>query len=64
MTSVSINKSGQDQVVLELMQTGSYETSVNMKNYLLDSGLTYMFSVVSLSVPLNNAANFFSDHRH
>ena len=55
MTSISINKSGQDQVVLELMQTGSYETSVNLKNYLLDSGLTYMFSVASLSVPLNNA---------
>ena len=55
MTSVTINKTGQDQVVLELMQTGNNETSVNLRHNLLDDQLQYMFSVASLSVPLNAA---------
>ena len=55
MTTVQINKSGQDQVTLSLMQTGSNETSVNLRYNLLDDRLSYMFGVDSLSVPLNNA---------
>jgi len=55
MTTVQINRVGTDQTVLELMQTGSSETAVTLRHNLLDAKLSYMFSVSSLSVPLNNA---------
>ena len=54
MTTVQINRVGTDQVSLELLQTGSDETSVNLRHNLLDDKLNYMFGVSSLSVPLNN----------
>ena len=55
MTSVAINRVGSDQTVLELIQTGKSETSCSLQHYLLDDKLSYMFSVTSLSVPLNRA---------
>ena len=55
MTSVAINRIGTDQVILELMQTGSSETSCNLRHTLLDDKLSYMFTVDNLSVPLNRA---------
>lgn len=55
MTTVQINRVGTDQVSLELLQTGSNETSVNLRHNLLDDKLNYMFAVSNLSVPLNNA---------
>ena len=55
MTSVAINRVGSDQTTLELLQTGSSETSVSLRHYLLDDTLSYMFSVSALSVPLNRA---------
>ena len=55
MTQVAINRVGTDSTVLELMQTGSSETSANLRHALLDDKLNYSFSVVALSVPLNRA---------
>ena len=58
MTSVQINRVGTDQVTLNLMQTGSDETSVSLRHNLLDEKLSYHFAVTSLTVPLNNAPIF------
>jgi len=55
MTSVAINRIGTDQVSLQLLQTGSSETSCNLRHALLDDKLSYMFTVEALSVPLNKA---------
>ena len=58
MTSVTINKVGTDSVELELMQTGSYTTSVDLKDNLLDNALNYHFCVTELNVPLQQSPMF------
>ena len=54
MTSYQINKSGIDTITLEIMQSGSYESSVNLKHNLLDDRKDYYMAVEQLSLPLNN----------
>jgi hypothetical protein len=49
---------GLDQTTLDLMQTGSDQTVVQLKHNLLDEKLSYHFGVTSLSVPLNEAPIF------
>ena len=58
MTTVSINKVGTDSVELELMQTGSYTTSVDLRDNLLDNALSYHFCVTELNVPLQQSPLF------
>lgn len=54
MTSYQINKTGIDTVTLEIMQTGSYESSANLRHNLLDDKKDYYLGVEQLSIPLNN----------
>ena len=58
MTQFLVNQSGLDEVTLELNQVGSNETSINLKESLLDDKRDYVFCVDSLVVPLNNAPIF------
>ena len=58
MTTVEINRSGTDQVTLEVVQSGSSESSVSLRHDLLDGNKQYHFCVSSLSVPLNGAPIF------
>ena len=53
MSQFVINKSGTDQVTLEMMAHGSSESSANLKHEILDPRLKYVFCVDSLNVPLN-----------
>ena len=52
MSNFVINRTGLDQVTLEMSQTGSSETSVSLRDPLLDESLDYVFCVDHLSVPL------------
>ena len=52
MSNFVINRTGLDQVTLEMSQTGSSETSVSLREPLLDESLDYVFCVDHLSVPL------------
>lgn len=54
MSNFVINKTGLDQVTLEFMQTGNSETSVNLKEALLDESKNYVFCVDHLSIPLDS----------
>ena len=58
MTTVEINRSGTDQVTLEIVQSGSSESSVSLRHDLLDGKKQYNFCISSLSVPLNGAPIF------
>ena len=54
MTSYTINKTGIDTVTLQVQQSGSHESSVNLRHNLLDDKLDYYLGVEQLSVPMNN----------
>ena len=53
MSTVTINRVGMDQVVVEFVQTGSHELSTSIKDELLDANKNYVFCVDSLNVPLD-----------
>lgn len=52
MSSFVINKTGTDQVTLEMTTTGSYEASTTLRHELLDAKRSYVFCVDHLNVPL------------
>ena len=58
MTTVEINKVGTDYVELEMTQTGSHSTDINLRENLLDGSLNYHFCVTELNVPLNGTPIF------
>ena len=58
MTQYLVNRSSLDEVSLELNQTGHHESSINLKEALLDDKRSYVFAVDSLIIPLNNAPIF------
>ena len=53
MSNFIVNKTGLDQVTLEMMTTGRSEASINLQESLLDETLNYQFCVDHLNVPLN-----------
>ena len=53
MSNFVVNKNGLDQVTLEMTTTGRSETSINLKEALLDERLDYVFCVDSFTVPLD-----------
>ena len=55
MTTVEINRHGTDITSLDVFQSGSHESSVNLRHDLLDDRRNYHFAVTSLSVPLNKS---------
>ena len=52
MTSITTNRVNQDVVELEIIQNGSDETEMTLKDVLLDGSKSYHFVVSELSVPL------------
>ena len=61
MTQYIVNKSGLDEVSLEINQTGGPESSINLKVPLLDDKKSYVFCVDNLIVPLDEAPLFKYD---
>ena len=61
MTQYIVNKSGLDEVSLEINQTGNPESSINLKVPLLDDKKSYVFCVDNLIVPLDEAPLFKYD---
>ena len=58
MTTVEINKVGTDYVELEMTQSGSHETNIDLRENLLDGSLNYHFCVTELNVPLSGTPLF------
>ena len=54
MTSAVVNKVGTDVVTLQMIQTSSDETTVSLREALLDGSKDYHFTVSELSVPLDS----------
>jgi hypothetical protein len=72
MTAVLLNRTDTDIVDLSIIQTGSEESTVMLRDTLLDGSKDYHFCVSELSVPLQNidmfgfltsATELFSIHR-
>jgi hypothetical protein len=72
MTSVLLNRADTDITDLSILQTGSEEATVNLRDALLDGSKDYHFCVSELTVPLQNidmfgfithATELFSIHR-
>lgn len=58
MSRVILNKVGTDIVDLSVTQTGDSETTVVLKDALLDEAKEYHFAVTELSIPLTNTSMF------
>ena len=58
MSTVLINRTGVDQVTLDISQTGRDETSVTLRHDLLDENRTYHLSVTELKADLNKSPIF------
>ena len=58
MTSVLLNRVGTDIVDLNVNQVGSPETTIILRQALLDDKKDYRFAVSSLSVPMQNIDMF------